>query len=90
MTFRIHDDSEDVDFVICTFASDPTPFTDNVRGVCSRCGAAIQWRPYVPTKPKKVCLGCGAQAISDDPDPDVRITQYTADEFARYKRGKQN
>lgn len=49
------------DFVVCASADTPTPFKDNVPGVCSHCEAAIIWRPYVPKHVPRICLRCAIQ-----------------------------
>lgn len=33
-------------------------FSDNEIGTCSRCGHQVQFRPYAPKKPPKVCMEC--------------------------------
>lgn len=47
-------------FVVCVRADSPAAevFDDNETGVCSRCGAAIVFRPYMPKGPPKICLQC--------------------------------
>jgi uncharacterized protein (DUF983 family) len=53
---------DEIDFVVCMRADeDPQYFTDNLRGVCSRCGAAIIFRPYAPKEPEKICVQCAME-----------------------------
>jgi hypothetical protein len=50
---------EAADYVLCVrLADDPGAFTDNCTGPCSRCGETVIWRPYMPTRPLRICLGC--------------------------------
>jgi len=46
------DDAEGADAVICMRLTSPLMMPDNVIGVCSQCGEAIQHRPYVPRRSK--------------------------------------
>ena len=52
------EEAEAVDFVVCCRAGRPSPFKDNVTGVCAHCGHAIFFRPYMPQKPQKICVEC--------------------------------
>lgn len=52
------DEANLADFVVCALASTPSPFTDNETGTCSKCGAAIIFRPYIPKGPPRICLQC--------------------------------
>lgn len=52
------EEAEDSDFVVCVLASEPTPFIDNLTGVCVDCGQAVQFRPHAPKRPPKICLQC--------------------------------
>lgn len=52
------EEAEEVDAVVCLRAGSPSPFTDNETGVCSQCGHAIFFRPYMPKKPRKICVQC--------------------------------
>lgn len=52
------EEAETVDAVVCLRVGTPTVFTNNETGVCSRCGHAIFFRPYVPKGPPKICMEC--------------------------------
>jgi hypothetical protein len=51
-------EAEATDACICMLADYNSPFTDNEFGVCSKCGAAVMFRPYMPKKPPKICMPC--------------------------------
>jgi len=58
-------------FIICLRADMPSPFPDNLRGLCSRCHAAIVYRPHIPHPSTLVCLECYPDLraeIGDDVD----------------------
>lgn len=77
------DDTGDADFLVCAQAADPSPFTDNVHGVCSQCGVAIMWRPHVPPKPKKICVGCAVAQMSEADWQRAVMSPQTRDELAK-------
>jgi hypothetical protein len=52
-----------IDVVVCIRASDPSPFTDNLRGVCMECGGTVQFRPYVPVSLPKLCIACAPAVL---------------------------
>jgi hypothetical protein len=52
------DDAESAGAVICMRLTSPLMMPDNVIGVCSQCGEAIQHRPHVPRTPLKICCEC--------------------------------
>ena len=52
------EEANEADFVVCMRVGSPSPFRDNVEGVCSHCGHAIFFRPYMPPKPRKICVEC--------------------------------
>lgn len=56
-------------------------FADNRTGVCAECGRAIQWRPYAPTKPKRLCYLCVPDMTKGDK---MMITPKTAAELAAF------
>jgi hypothetical protein len=59
-------DDDKIDFIICMRVSDgKINFTDDKFGLCSRCRAAIRFRPNVPEGPPKVCLQCSGFAINE-------------------------
>lgn len=47
------EEAEDSDFVVCVRADEPTPFTNNLTGVCFDCAVAVQFRPSAPKRPKE-------------------------------------
>ena len=54
------EDTEKVDYVVCLPVG-PSPFDDNLTGVCSHCGIKIMFRPYMPKTPPKICIHCAAK-----------------------------
>lgn len=52
------EEAEESDFIICVKASCATPFTDNETGACFDCGEPVQFRPYMPKAPGKLCMEC--------------------------------
>ena len=63
MTNRIEivdsdDEAECADGLVCARLTSPLMMPDNVIGVCSQCGEAIQHRPHVPRTPLKICCEC--------------------------------
>jgi len=53
-----HDEAERCSYVVCMRKGSYSPFTDNETGVCSHCGTAIFFRPYMAKTPPKICLEC--------------------------------
>ena len=51
-------DAENAAIMVCTPWSFPLLLSDNVRGTCSGCGIALQFRPDAPKRPMRLCLGC--------------------------------
>jgi hypothetical protein len=45
-------------YVLCLRDNVPSPFTDNKRGLCSRCHNAVLYRPHIPQPSILVCLEC--------------------------------
>lgn len=60
------EECEEADCVVCILASESTPFTDNLKGPCAKCGIELQFRPHVPKKPPKWCLACTLKEIEAD------------------------
>ena len=52
------EEAERADFVGCMSVTTPLIFPDNETGPCVDCGDPLQWRPYAPRKPPRVCLFC--------------------------------
>jgi hypothetical protein len=48
-------DAEQATVVVCSPVS---YFTDDVRTVCGSCGETVFHRPFVPTRPPKMCAPC--------------------------------
>jgi hypothetical protein len=57
-TLKITNDMRGVEMIVCAPATDPLYFPDNVRAVCSLCGAAVQHRPHVPPGIPLACMAC--------------------------------
>ena len=66
------EEAEEADVVVCGPTSH---FGDDVHTFCSRCGADIVHRPYVPKKPPKVCMSC-ATTMAKEENKDV-VTRRT-------------
>jgi hypothetical protein len=58
MKIQLRTDVSEAEFVVCTEASEPSPFHDNVIGTCGLCGVAVQHRPYIPKHIALTCLRC--------------------------------
>jgi len=80
MKVFVADNASDSQFLICREITTPLLFADNLTGVCSRCAAAIQYRPHAPAKPPKICMGC-FEANEGREDYDVLITRETVSEL---------
>ena len=44
--------------VVCILADEPSDFKDNAVGECAGCKQAIQFRPYLSAKVRKICPEC--------------------------------
>ena len=58
----------DIPFVLCVRADVPTPFTDNVKGICARCHSAVVHRPHIPTPSTLICMQCFPAVRDEYPD----------------------
>jgi hypothetical protein len=58
------DEAERASLVVCGPVS---YFDDDVHASCADCGTAIVHRPYAPTTPPKVCLGCATSRLRGAP-----------------------
>lgn len=65
--------AEACDFTVCLPASwaHCAYFADNEHGRCSRCECAVMFRPYVPKRPKKLCMRCFALRLEESGKPDL-------------------
>lgn len=61
------------DYVVC-MPLGPSPFEDNVIGICCKCGRQIMHRPHVPSAPK-ICQPCLLKAIERDGMPVMTTTE---------------
>ena len=52
------DQAEQCDWVVCGYATAPSPWTDNVHTTCALCATAIIHRPHAPSRPQKICIAC--------------------------------
>jgi hypothetical protein len=57
-------DAEKVDYVVC-MPWGPSPFDDNLKGTCCKCGAAVMYRWHAPRKPKRICINCLDGALDE-------------------------
>ncbi len=62
------EESEAAGMVVCVryTGKEDSVFTDNVRGVCSKCQHAIYHRPTVPAKPRKFCMECFIGMLAEE------------------------
>jgi hypothetical protein len=49
--------AEESDYLVCA-PYGPSSFTDNLKGVCCRCGIDVMYRWHAPRKPKRICMEC--------------------------------
>lgn len=61
---RSMEECEKADIAVCVTLGTPTPFRDNVLAICADCGTPIIHRPYMPKRPRKVCIKCVAKRIA--------------------------
>jgi hypothetical protein len=57
-----------VTYVLVLRADVPSPFTDNVRAVCSRCHSDVLHRPHIPTPSTLICLQCYPDVVAESGD----------------------
>jgi hypothetical protein len=48
----------DDNILMCTESSLESPFDDNLKGPCKKCGVEIQWRPHADHFAIKMCMLC--------------------------------
>jgi hypothetical protein len=65
MTVVSEVDAEKVDYVVCMPWGTPSPFDDNLKGICSKCGTAVMYRWHAPRKPKRICINCLGGALDE-------------------------
>lgn len=73
--------------VVCVNQS---PFTDDVRGTCSRCRQLVLWRPHAPEGPR-ICVACYGLECEQlrargEQVPTVWVTPAAAQDIALYFR----
>ena len=51
------EEAEQCDFLVCA-PFGPSPFTDNLKGTCCKCGIPVMYRWHAPRKPKRICIDC--------------------------------
>jgi hypothetical protein len=82
---------EHADMVVCRRLTSPLLMPGNLIDLCSKCGEAIQHRPHVPKKPRKICMECVlplANEAAAKGDLHSIITPEIATEVATYLRKK--
>jgi hypothetical protein len=83
--------TDEVKFIACPAWSLPLIRPDNVRGVCSQCGATLQQRPHNPPDLVRICVSCVA-AMAEETGEELTfgMTSETANEVREFlKRQKQ-
>lgn len=58
-------DAEACEYVVCLRSHIKTKFIDNEFGVCTRCGAGVQFRPTAPKGPPRICMECVADEMDE-------------------------
>jgi len=60
MPIHVVDDeeAEQADYLVCSRADMPTPFSDNLTGFCCKCGTKVIYRWHAPSKPQRLCFEC--------------------------------
>jgi hypothetical protein len=53
-------EAEACDFVVCG-PWGPSPFEDNLKGICCKCGITVMYRWHAPRAPKRICLECAVK-----------------------------
>jgi hypothetical protein len=57
--------AEKSDYVVC-MPEGPSPFSDNLTGLCCKCGIKVMYRWHAPRKPPKICVDCAAKQVDSD------------------------
>lgn len=52
------EDAKNATLVVCMLWNEGTRSPDDVAAACWGCGAKLRHRPYMPTRPPKLCLTC--------------------------------
>ena len=85
------DAAEIADVVICRLVTSPLMMPDNLVGHCSKCFRMVQFRPYAPKTPMRVCDECAGQMFKKEmKDKDFKsfITPNTMRDVQDYLRKK--
>jgi len=51
------EEAEQSDYLVCAPLG-PSPFDDNLKGTCCKCGVTVMYRWHALRKPKRICLKC--------------------------------
>jgi hypothetical protein len=51
-------EAEDCDYLVCMPWSALSPFDDNLKGSCCKCGIDVMYRWHAPRKPQRICIYC--------------------------------
>lgn len=84
-------DGEEAEYLICVRLTQPLTLPDNLIDLCCKCGEAIQHRPHVPKRPKKVCMDCmmpDVERQARSGELQAQMTPESAAEFAEFLRKK--
>jgi hypothetical protein len=60
------EEAEACDYLVCMPWDPESPFKDNFRGICCKCGITVMYRWHAPRKPKRICLECMVRMKTDD------------------------
>lgn len=80
-------DAEQVDVVVCRLVTDPLIEPDNLVGNCMKCFRMVQFRPYAPKKPPRLCDECAVPEMSKraaENDLKMVVTERTLDDIAKF------
>lgn len=57
-------DGEHADIVVCRLVTSPLLEPDNLVANCMKCFRMVQFRPYAPKKPPRLCDECAAPEMA--------------------------
>lgn len=73
----------DVGILVCVSAEFESPYHDNIRTECHRCGAAVQHRPHQPSHLKPTCYSCVTDLMAENEEFKICVTPKTAEEVEK-------
>jgi hypothetical protein len=76
--------AETAEYLVC-LPDGPSPFDDNFKGVCCRCGCPIMYRWHAPRVPKRICVECYPK-LTEKERRSKGVSQLTRDEMKNRQR----